>query len=64
MQAEPAADRSIRDAVGFAPVDYATTELKDRMGEDLRPRGGTEEITEDTGVAREEEGAGVLSLLA
>ena len=45
-------------------MDYATTELKDRMGEDLRPRGGTEEITEDTGVAREEEGAGVLSLLA
>ena len=57
MQAEPAADRSIRDAVGFAPVDYATTELKDRMGEDLRPRGGPEEI-EDKGIAGEEEAAG------
>ena len=63
MQAEPAADRSIRDSVGFAPVDYATTELKDRMGEDLRgedsrpPRNGAEEM-EDKGIAGEEEAGG------
>jgi hypothetical protein len=31
-QADPPADRSVKDKIGYTPVQYATIELAERMG--------------------------------
>ena len=32
MQADPPADRTVKDKIGYTPVQYATIELAERMG--------------------------------
>ena len=52
-QADPPADRTVKDKIGYTPVQYATVELAERMG-----NAGWDGAS-DAGMAAEEAGAGV-----